>query len=213
MPKEYIIMSYDRYLSDIDYALIALEESLLLKSVFKTDLICDVYIIPSHNHQAFYLQVYDSGKSFTLIYAKPYIIDSRGLECVMYPFLNAVESNKHPTHHGHIYCGIKKLPKSNLTITQLIECLPQEDEFADESSLHIDGVATILRNYCSHPPINLAYYDSNDISINNVTREQRFFLSNLYLYIERIIGNNIISKGMGALQVESEPLKESNCYD
>lgn len=188
-------MSYDRYLSDIDYALIALEESLLLKAIKETDLICDVYAIPSHNHQAFYLQVYDVGEFFTLIFAKTYIIDRWGLDCVMYRFVDAVEANKHPGFQGHVYCGIKHLPKTNDTIKQLIECLPQRNEFADESALHIDGVATIIRNYCSRSPINLAYYNSNDIKINNITHEQRLFLDDLYLHIERIIGNIIVSNG------------------
>ena len=50
-------------MGDITIAQVALEQSLLTNTVADRPLLCDVYCIPSHNHQAFYLQV-DGGKGF-----------------------------------------------------------------------------------------------------------------------------------------------------
>ena len=56
----------DEYIRDIEIVKNALKETHIGDVVKDRKLLCDVYCIPSHNHQAFYLQVYD-GEEYALV--------------------------------------------------------------------------------------------------------------------------------------------------
>lgn len=186
---------YAESLSDIAIAQNALEQSLLVNAVVGCRLLCDVYCIPSHNHQAFYLQVY-GGTKYTLLYAKTLISDFLGGNNAMYTFADALEANDHAAKKGAIYCGIKHLPSDDGTISRLLSCLPSEEECCNEHGIVLDGVHTVIRNHQYNPPVVLEYNDSRQIERNKVTQEQKDFMNDLYLRIEEIIGNLIaVSNG------------------
>lgn len=179
---------YEECIDDIVIAQVALEESLLVTTVQNRPLLCDVYCIPAHNHQSFYLQVY-GGDEYTLLYAKTLISDFRGSDIVMYTFADAIKADKHIAFKGDIYCGLKNLSLSDATINQLLMCLPSIEENCLEEGIVIDGVRTVIGNHQHRPPVMLGFHDSYQITLNEMSQEQMDFMNDLYLYIERIIGN------------------------
>lgn len=189
---------YEECIDDIVIAQVALEESLLTTTVQNRPLLCDVYCIPSHNHQAFYLQVY-GGDEYTLLYAKTLISDFRGSDIVMYTFADAIKADKHIAFKGDIYCGLKNLSLSDATINQLLMCLPSVEENCLEEGIVIDGVRTVIGNQQHRPPVMLGFHDSCQITLNKLTQEQIDFMDDLYLYIERIIGNLLDSRDKRSL--------------
>lgn len=174
------------YIQDIEIAQNALKESFIDVIVKERDLLCDVYCIPSHNHQAFYLQIYD-GNEYALIFAKPCIQDAAGC-IVMYPFEWTIQANKHTVKKGDIYCGIKYIPKNNLTINKLIDCLPTMDEWSSVD-ITIDGYTTIIRNYKLKDKPLLGYRNAKKIKHLQLSNKQIEFMDDLYIHIEDIIGN------------------------
>lgn len=147
-----------------------------------------MYAIPSHNHQAFYLQIY-VGDNYTLLYAKTRITDFLGNAIAMYTFKDSLKSDVHKAKTGDIYCGMKHISLDNMIIKKLLECLPTKNEICIDDNVILDGVCTIIGNYQSIPPSVVAYYDSCQIKQNKISHEQAEFMNDLYLYIEQIIGN------------------------
>lgn len=179
---------YKTCMDDIAIARDELAKSKLVKAI-QDPLLCDVYCIPSHNHQAFYLQVY-GGQCYTLLYAKTYYDDYLALGgSVMYPFHYVFEANKHNSKKGDIYFGMIILPKDHSTIKQLMCCLPKHNEIQFQEHMVLDGQATIVRDYQNNTIITLVYQDANDIKINELSSEQRAFMDNLHVHLESIIGN------------------------
>ena len=185
-------------MDDIAIAQAALEKSLLTKTIADRPLLCDVYCIPSHNHQAFYLQVY-GGSEYTLLYAKTLISDFRGIDIAMYTFKDALKADGHVAYKGDIYCGMKRLPTSDTTITQLLQCLPTEEENCLNNGAVIDGVRTVVRNHRCDPPVVLGYLNSCQIKRNVMSQEQVDFMDDLYVHLEKIIGNLLDSCGKRSL--------------
>lgn len=186
-------MNVNRSFEDMAIAKAALERSLLTTTVKNRPLLCEVYCIPAQNHQAFFLQIY-GGEKYILLYAKPSIVRYDGGRNVILPFCAAIEADKHPGFKGDIYCGMKYLPKDDQTINTLLQCLPCREEERPGQGVYIDGTLTVVRNCNSDPPVTLAYYDAQQITVNALTPEQRIFLDDLYLHIEIIIGNLISSE-------------------
>lgn len=179
---------YTESMDDITIAQVALEQSLLTNTVADRPLLCDVYCIPSHNHQAFYLQVY-GGSEYTLLYAKTLISDFRGNDIAMYTFADALKADEHIAYKGDIYCGMKHLPLNDPTILQLLQCLPSKEENCLADGIIIDGVRTVIGNHQCSYPVMLGYHDSCQIKLNSMSQEQAAFMDDLYLHIEKIIGN------------------------
>ena len=186
-------MDYKYCFDDILIAQQAINDSLLLYAVVDDELLCDIYCIPSHNHQAFYVQVY-RGDKFTLLFAKTHIVDHLGLDCVMYTFEDALKADKHIAYRGDIYCGMKQIPLSDKTMSLLLQSLPIHNELIS-GGIIIDGVTTLIRNHQHEPPIVLGYRDAAAITANPLSDEQKDFLDDLYLHIEQIIGNLLVSAG------------------
>ena len=179
---------YEKSMKDIAVARKALEQSLLPGAAANRPMLCEVYCIPPHNHQAFYLQVY-GGSGYVLLYAKTLVSDFRGNNVVMYTFGEAVRADGSAVCRGDIYCGIKYLPPEEPTITRLLQCLPETEENCLEGGMVIDGVSTVIINAKTAPPAVLGYHNSRRIEKNPMTREQADFMDELYLRIEGIIGN------------------------
>ena len=178
----------DEYIRDIEIAKNALKETHIGNVVKGRKLLCDVYCIPSHNHQAFYLQVYD-GKEYALIFAKSCILDCISGCVVMYPFERTVNADTHPAIKGDIYCGIKHVSRNNQTIENLMKCLPANDECSSVDGTIIDGCTTLIRNYQLNDTPLLEYKDAENIKHLSLTDDQISFMNDLYIHIENIIGN------------------------
>ena len=177
----------DEYTRDIEIAKNALKETLIDDVVKDRKLLCDVYCIPSHNHQAFYLQVYD-GEEYALIFAKSCIWNGVRGCVVMYPFEWTIKADAHPAARGNIYCGIKYVTRNDQTLQKLMKCLPTNDEYSSVGA-YIDGCTTLIRNYrLSNTPL-LEYKDAENIKHLSLTSEQISFMDDLYIHIENIIGN------------------------
>lgn len=182
------MVEVQRYLDDIALAQLAIEQYKLNEIVGDRPLLCELYSIPAHQHQSFYLQIY-GGEICTILYAKPYIQQYNGQAIAMYLFEDAIEANRHPAHKGGIYCGIKHLPHTDQFMEMLLTCLPQKDEKAGMNRFVIDGVTTIVTNHTGNEPHTLAYKMVEAITENHYNAEQKDFLDNLYLYVEGVIGN------------------------
>lgn len=180
--------SYEKCLADIAIAQSAMKKSLIPQTVADRPLLCDVYCNPSIHYQTFYLQVY-GGSEYTLLYAKTFIADYLGLKTVAPTFQETVKADNHPAYVGDIYCGITHLPLNDETISQLIRCLPTQEEICPHKINVLDGTRIMIRNCQFHPPIPLLYYDYSEIIKNTITPEQRDFLDHLNFHIEKILGN------------------------
>lgn len=188
-------MEFTYCLDDIAIAQAHLADSRLLSAVSTDELICDIYVLPSHNHQTYYVQLYKDAEGFVLLFAKTYIATPIGLECVMYSFQDALKADEHIGCKGDVFCGMHRITSDNQTIKTLISVLPKFDEMTDDKAIRIDGVTTIVRKYEEQNCVSLGYHDANEIETNSYTDEQRKFLDSLYIYLERIIGNLLVSSG------------------
>ena len=176
------------YFAEVDIAEHTFQEQKLNGIVKNLKIVCDIYCIPSHNHQAFFCKLFEDEKDYTILYAKTFIINRFGHQIAMYTFSDCVRAQNHNGSVGKIICGTIKLNKNNKTINQLIECLPQQNEW-QKNGIMIDGVHTIIRNH-QHKDVKLLSYASNVRCTENFYSEaQKVFLENLYLHIENIIGN------------------------
>ena len=188
-------MEFSYCLDDIAVAQMCLDDSKLSAAFSSERLICDIYALPSHNHQTFYVQIFENDDGYTLLFAKTYIATPIGLECVMYSFQDALKADEHIGCKGDIFCGIHRVAIDNETINTLISVLPKVDDMVETSAIRIDGVTTIVRKYEKQNCVSLGYHDANEIETNSYTEEQRKFLDSLYIHLERIIGNLLVSSG------------------
>ena len=179
---------YGHYLTDSYIAERAIEESKLLIGLTSRP-VCDVYCIPSHNHQAFFVRVYQKADAFLLAYAKPYHANWLGSESVMYTFQAAIDADHHMGKCGHIYCGLKYVPLDDPVMNELVQALPQKSEYANSRSMELDGAITLIRAYPEHSNVILGYRNADDMIENTMSNNQKQFLNELYLQIETLIGN------------------------
>lgn len=185
------MFSYSEYIEDIAIAEDAIRKQKLDLLVNKQNIICDVYCIPSHNHQAFYLKLFEEDSNFTLLYAKTFVADHLGLHTAMYRFKTSSEKEKHNAHVGKIICGIKHLSKSNSTINRLKDCLPTQTEWHQKTDFVIDDVHITIRNFTHSATPMITYGYDPYFEKNEYSNVQKEFLENLYLYIEEIIDNSV----------------------
>lgn len=176
------------YFEEIEIVERKFQEQMLNDVVCDAKLICDVYCIPSHNHQAFFCKMFESEKEYIVLYAKTYIADRFGFHIAMYTFMDCVKAQNHIGSVGKIICGIKRLTKNNAIISELICCLPAKTEWL-KSVIMIDGEYTIIRNHLQEETRIISYSSDAQFLENDYTEVQRLFLENLFLHIEGIIGN------------------------
>lgn len=151
-------------------------------------MICEVYCLTSFSDQTFYVQVYDD-REYILLFAKPFLHTPHGISSVSVPFSTIVEAEKHQAFCGDIYCGLKRVPKSDATINMLKDCLPTTSEIVPEPGITIDGITTIVINHCSSKPLVLYFRNESAFDLNSYSPENVHFLLNLYAHIEKKIGN------------------------
>ncbi len=176
------------YFAEIEIAEQTLQEQMLNNIVGNAKLVCDIYCIPSHNHQAFFCKIFENEKEYIILYAKTFIADRLGFHIAMYTFKDCVKAQKHNGSVGKIICGTKKFNKNNQTINILIDCLPQQTEW-QERGIMLDGEHTVIRNHLQKETKLLSYRSTAQFMENTYSEDQKVFLENLFLHIEDIIGN------------------------
>ena len=176
------------YFEEIEIAEQKLQEQMLNNIVRDAKLVCDVYCVPSHNHQAFFCKLFENEKEYIILYAKTFIADRFGFHIAMYTFKDCVKAQNHNGSVGKIICGIKRLSKNNVIIKELLSCLPSKTEW-QKRVIMIDGEHTIVRNHLEEETKLLSYSSNAQFTENAYSEDQKVFLENLFLHIEDIIGN------------------------
>lgn len=190
---------YEEYLQDIELANKALSEAVL--NVADEDLICDIYAMPSGNHQTYYGKIYCLGERYSLVYAKPILNHPVYYpeEVYMYLFKDAIAVNKKDGRQmGEIVCGITYLEEGFVrNLYSKLKALP--DKFVlEEDALVLDGVMHGIRVYENgHINKEVVYKDSRYIPYKGGnTAELQWYYSAFYLMIEQIIGQGAKGKRM-----------------
>ncbi len=176
------------YFAEIKIAEEKLQEQMLNNIVRDDKLVCDVYCIPSHNHQAFFFKLFENEDEYVVLYAKTFIADRFGFHIAMYTFEDCVKAQNHNGSVGKIICGIKRFTKNNAIIKELICCLPIKTEWL-KRVIMIDGEHTVIRNHLQEETKVLSYSSNAQFVENTYSENQKEFLENLFLHIEDIIGN------------------------
>lgn len=177
------------YNKDVCIAEKALQEMRLDSLICAEKMVCDIYCIPSHNHQSFYLKLYDNQSDFIVVYVKPIIIDNLGNQIKMYRFSECEKADKIQPGSGHTYCGIKHVPKSELSeLLSIIQSLPQKAEW-ESGGICIDGTFTVFRLLnCANQICEFAYHDAKKLeAFNSLTNREKEYMMNLFLTFESLI--------------------------
>lgn len=181
-------MTYEEAMQDISIAKKALADVKLDMTV-SDDLLCEVYCLTPFYWQTFYLRVYD-GTEYTLQYVKPYIKNALGIESVSITFDTVLKAEVHSVCEGKFICGLKKFKKDNPIINSLIQCLPLVDEIHEPPMLAIDGITNIVINKALTPETTLFFRsEEKEFCNNKYPKESVEFLNNLFVHIEKLIGN------------------------
>ena len=177
---------YQEYLQDIE---IARKELRNMKLFPQEGVLCDLYAIPSHNYQAYYVMIYAEQDKLNMVYAKPQIYTVLFEEPIkMYPFQYAKEAKKHPSVDGHIVMGIEKL-SSEFTdkIYDIVSHIPKE-HILEENAIWIDGVFQAIRVFEGENVTNQVVYKSaRKIDLPKSKEYLRNVLDDFYLEVGKMI--------------------------
>ena len=158
------------------------------------EVICDLYAIPSDNHQAFYAMVYQEESGYQMVYAKPHIYYPKEHEWTrMYGFRECKEVIREQMQHGsilqgRIVVGIKALPNEFMELLyDLRENVPAKSILEGNRIVLHDGVFQAIRFLEQGQAVKEAVYEVAEqvpVGKKELVKE----LENLYLTVERIIG-------------------------
>lgn len=141
-------MQRTQFLMDIEFAKQEIYQLKLNQCFSGQDCICELYCIPSHNHQAYYLQVYQITNRYEAIYAKTIVHDCLGNMIKMYPFHWTKEAASRPDTVGKIVCGCSRLSEtSSQRLSCILETLPWKSFWDTDSCVVLDGVWQIIRQW------------------------------------------------------------------
>lgn len=154
--------------------------------------ICDIYSLPSHNHQTFYCKVvYENGFA-KLIYAKAVQNSIWFSEPIyMYRFEEARLFSDHPIRNGRIYCGKKLVRKGAVERLQIVLNALSAEQPDDLVNPALDAELTAIRTFENGEVAReLLYTDADKLIFreNDVHSKYFEYMRELHLYIERIIG-------------------------
>jgi len=178
------------YLQDIEIA----NNELIEKNFFADprSVICDIYVLPSHNHQTFYGKVISEHGFYKIIYAKAIQTSIWFSDPIyMYRFDEAKRFENHPMKKGHIVCRAKLIEKSLInrllfTLERISENQPDNlvEPYLDEifTAIRLYEGGTVIREIMYTNAERLEFRDSADKS------EAVEFLRSLFVSFEKIIG-------------------------
>lgn len=178
------------YLRDIEVA-----ETELTHKNFRNEngsVLCDIYALPTHNHQTFFARIVSEHGFYKMIFAKP-IQNSIWFHdpIYMYTFDEAKRFEEHPMKQGRIICRARLIDKSLaddiiFTVYKLAEQQPEDTvnptPDAEFTAIRVYEGGRLWREVCYTDAEKLVFTDHTD-HFEDVKR-----LSGLYLKIEKIIG-------------------------
>ena len=178
---------YREYLQDVEIARSVIEDEFLLPST--SDILYDLYAVPSHNHQAYYAMIFERYENYQMVYARTEIYTCHFPEPIrMYPFSDAVEADKHDDSVGRIIMGITTIGTDLIRTLDDIKSLVVPTQFIQQNLIVIDGVFQAIRIF-DHGTISKEVVFRDAISIP-LSSENSYIIDNmneLYLTIEDII--------------------------
>ena len=178
------------YLQDIEIA-----NNELVEKNFHADpksVICDIYVLPSHNHQTFYGKMISERGFYKIIFAKAIQNSIWFSEPIyMYRFEEAKRFEDHPMKKGRIVCRAKLMDKS--VINRLLFTFEglEKHQSHDIVEATLESNFTAVRMYQNGiVSRRLMYTNAEKLKFCDDTDhgEEIEFLNNLYLSIEKIIG-------------------------
>lgn len=160
-----------------------------------SETVCDVYSLPSHNHQTFYCRFINENGFIKIEYSKAVQNSIWFSEPIyMYRFEEAKMFADHPIRNGRIVCGKKIIRYSFLEqLTQIVNKLSdnQPDDLVDPC---LDSELTAIRIYEQNKIIReILYTDSEKLNFREEDAQGKYaeYMRDLHLYIEKIIGVGI----------------------
>lgn len=177
------------YLQDIKVA----ENELVIKG-FKSErrsVLCDIYALPSHNHQTFYARIVSERGFYKLVYAKP-VQNSIWFHdpIYMYTLEEAKRFEEHPMRCGRIICRARLIDKA--FADNVIRVMYKLADFQPEDTVIPDkeAVFTAIRVYeGGHVWREVYYTDAEKLVFKaSANRDNEVkLLSELYLTVEKLI--------------------------
>lgn len=154
--------------------------------------LCDVYSLPSHNHQTFYCRFINENGFIKIEYAKA-VQNSIWFSdpIYMYRFEEAKMFADHPIRKGRIICGKKIISYSILEQLMRILNSLSDDQPNDLVDPSIDAELTAIRVYEQNKVIReILYTDSEKLVFrkDDANGKNTEYMRDLHLYIEKIIG-------------------------
>ena len=183
----------DRYVEYLEDIKIAQKEIKDIKLYPSEPIICDMYVIPSHNFQAYYAMIYKHNGRLEMVYAKPQIYSFQCLNPIkMYTFLTTKEAEKKSGFDGRIVIGIKRLPDEFISLLNCIIMNLPDDHVLGENLIMIDGTFQAIRVFENGNVIKEIVYQADDVIpfIGNkeiLTKK----LDDLYLLVRNIIDDEL----------------------
>ena len=177
---------YFEYLEDVEIARSAIADALLFPS---ESILCDLYAVPSHNHQAYYAVIYKSNKKYEMTYARTEIYTRHFSEPIkMYPFSDAKAAEKHAASDGRIIVGKKTVKMDLMHILDDIFISVPEGLHLGRHLISIDGVFQAIRSFDNNNVAKeIIFRDAKEIPISPEKTYLIEILNGLYLTIENII--------------------------
>lgn len=184
--KDWNEREYIDYLNDIE---IARKEMQDMKLYPTEKIICDLYALPSHNHQAYYAIIYEHAGKYEMVYAKSQIYTPKYSEPIkMYRFADCKEADKHSGTEGRIIIGIAHLPEMFMDrLMEIMDSIPSK-YILDEYGIMLDGVVQAIRVYHGDDVVKEVFYrEAEQIPLSGGRKDLTEQLDNLYLRVEEMI--------------------------
>lgn len=152
-------------------------------------MVCDLYAIPAHNYQSYYVLIFERDGEYKMLFVKPEVqLPHYAAPTKMCSFKDVKEAERHHGFNGIVTMGIKNLDKSFISIiSDIIENLPLESVI-DTGNLVIDGVFQAIRVFRNNVVEREFVFDSHDIIF--FSEEKHYLnntLENLYIYVDGIV--------------------------
>ena len=182
---------YAGYKRDAQIALTEIGQSF---TADKEKILCDVYSLPSHNHQTFYCRVVNENGFIKLFYAKAMQNSIWFSEPIyMYRFEEAKNFIDHPIRHGRIFCG-KKIVQRGITdrLINILKALADEQP-ADLVTPTADADLKVITLYEQGETVReISFTDTEKLVFSReINSDDIEYLRDLHLKIEAILGIGI----------------------
>ena len=156
------------------------------------NVLCDIYSLPSNNHQTFFCKILSENGFMKLIYAKA-IQNSIWFSdpIYMYRFEEAKSFEDHPVRRGKIICGKKIIKKT--VAEHLMNMLDDLDPEQPEDLVNpgVESELTAIRIYEDGRILReVVFTDADKLRFRNSEEHKKYaeYMRNLHLYVETIIG-------------------------